>query len=293
MTVIVILAIIYFIIVLIVGRQLAFNDILPKVKPNRSNALQGFKYKNIEFKNHNNKVLKGWFIKADANPNNRTVFILHGWTRTRLKYIEQIKFYVNSGFHVFTYDQISHGDSEKGAVTFGEKEGIDLLLAVEFSKSIPEINQNKLAVVGFSLGTGTAIFACANSKSKIFQAVILEGAFANSYDVGETILVSRFGRTLGKLIGHTFFTFGTQIWSLGRFSHADTAREIAKVDNVPILIIRGENDALVPKESADKLIASAKNAEVWVHKMGHHTRSYEVYPTEYKNHVLSFLSKYM
>ncbi len=293
-TVIIIGLVVYFLLVLIVGRQLAYNDILPKVRPNRSNALGGFNFRNIEFRNHDNKVLKGWFILAENNPSNKTIFILHGWTRTRLKYIDQIKFFVNSGFHVFTYDQISHGDSELGPVTFGEMEGRDLLLAVDFSKSFPEINQEKIAVLGFSLGTGTAIYATAYTPNPVFKAIILEGAFANSYDVGETILISRFGFILGKLIGHAFFTFGTQIWSLGRFNHSNTAETIAKIKNIPILIIRGENDALVPQKSADKLISSANPpVEVWTHALGHHTRAYETYPKEYEKRVLTFLNKYL
>ena len=272
----------YLVLVLIVGRQLAFNDLLPKEKPNKSKVLDGFDFKNVQFKNHDGKALQGWFILGKGNTNNKTLFILHGWTRTRLKYIDQIKFFVDSGYHVFAYDQLAHGDSDKGLVTFGESEGLDLILAVEFSKSIPEINQDKLGVVGFSLGTGTAIFAAALSDKPIFKAMILEGAFATSFDVGETILVNCFGKVVGKFVGRAFFTLGTQIWSLGKFKHADTAQTIAKIKGVPIMIIRGKNDALVPPESAEKLIKAANEpVEVWIHEQGRHTKAYSTYPTEY------------
>lgn len=284
----------YLIIALIIGRQLVFNDVFPKEKPDKSDILNEYDFQHIEFLNPQKRKLRGWFIKSKNNPTNKTLIILHGWTRTRLTYVEQIKFFADSGYHVLAYDQISHGNSEKGLITFGESEGLDLLEAVNFLKTIPVVNQQKIGVVGFSLGTAAAIFAIACSEEKVFKAAVLEGAFANSYDVGEYMLVSKYGKFLGKIIGHAFFTFGTAMWSLGKFKHANTAEMISKIKDTPLMIIRGKNDALVPEKSFKKLTDSLHPPfDIWVHEKGHHTRSYAVYPEEYSTRVLGFLEKHI
>lgn len=293
-TIFIIILLVYLILALIIGRQLVYNDVFHKVSPNKSNLLEGYNYNKIEFPNHNKKTLRGWFIKSKNNPTNKTLFVLHGWTRTRLNYLDQIKFFVDSGFHVFAYDQIAHGDSDKGLITFGESEGLDLLDAVNYSREINEVNQEKIGVIGFSLGTGTAIYAIANSKNSVFKAAVLEGAFANSFDVGEKILIGKYGHFFGKLIGYAFFTFGTKIWSLGKFKHANTAEKISEITNTPIMIIRGKNDALVSDKSATLLLSSIKQPyDIWLHEKGHHVKSYNIYPEEYKKRVLYFLNKHI
>jgi uncharacterized protein len=284
----------YVLIALVIGRQLVYNDVFPKEKPDKSDTLSGYNFKYVGFLNPQKKKLRGWFIESKNNPTNRTLIILHGWTRTRLTYIKQIKFFADSGYHILAYDQIAHGNSELGLITFGESEGLDLLEAVSFLKTIPVVNQDKIAVVGFSLGTAAAIFAIASSDEKIFKAAVLEGAFANSYDVGEYMLVRKYGNFWGKVIGHAFFTFGSALWSLGKFKHANTSEMIAKIKTTPMLIIRGENDALVPDKSFKKLITSLNPySDIWIHENGHHTRSYTVYPVEYSKRVLSFLEKHI
>lgn len=283
------LIIFYLITVLIVGRFLAYNDVKKRDSPNES-LLSGLTYKNIEFKGENDIILRGWFVRSSNTVDNRTVFLLHGWLSSRNKLIDRIKLFCENGYNVFIYDQRSHGNSDNALVTYGEGEGNDLISAVNFSKTIPEINQNKLVAAGYSLGTGSTIYACFLSKEPLFKAIVLEGAFETSYDVGFKALENRFGYFFSKYVGANVFKQGVAIWSLGKFKHAQTAQTINKIHNLPIMIVRGEQDELVIKKSSDALINSTNEPKlIWVHSGGH-TNASKLFTKDYIEKVIGFLN---
>ena len=281
----------YIVAMLIIGRYLTYLDLfLPRECPDGSRELRGYEYEDIEFKSYDNLSLRGWFIKSESNPTGKTVFIIPGWTRNRTRYLSQIKFFVDSGFHVLTYDQRSHGASDTGVVTFGPKEGLDLLNVIEYAKNLECVNEEKLVAVGFSLGAISVIYA---AEKQVFKAVVLEGVFANSYDMGEAILIDKVGERFAHLFGYAFFWPGAMIWTLGKFRHSQPVKHIAKVSPTPALIIRGENDERVPFSSAKKMLGAVKEPkEIWIHKAGH-TTSYNNFPDEYEKRVLSFLNSYL
>lgn len=276
-----------------VGRFLAYNDIIERRKASIT-TLQGYDFRNIQFDSQTGITLRGWFIKSPNNDNGKTLFLLHGWLSNRETIIEHAKMYVDSGFHVIMYDQRSHGESDNGLVTYGELEGWDLLSAIEYSKAIPEVNQSNRGAVAFSLGTGSIIYAQVFSGDNAFKCAILEGAFATSFDVGDKILIDKFGFIGGKFVGYSIFTVGTKFWSLGKFNHSETALKVAEIKNLPLMIIRGINDSLVPQKSFERFCDSINTTiELWLTDNSNHTKSFFVYPSEYRSNTVSFLKKYL
>lgn len=130
----VLLCLIYLVVMLAIGRFLTYHDMFwPRPKPDGLQLLKGYDYDDIRFQSSDNLILRGWFLRSKDNPTNKTLFVIPGWTRTRARYLPQIKFFIDSGFHVFTYGQRSHSASDTGLVTYGPKEGADLLAAVEYA----------------------------------------------------------------------------------------------------------------------------------------------------------------
>lgn len=240
------------------------------------------------------------FLHSRSNRNGRTLFLLHGWMATRMRIIEQALLLVDHGFHVVLLDQRSHGASGRGLMTFGEKEGRDLLAAVSQASTFPEVNPSQLGAMGFSMGIAGVVFAAALPQRPHFRCIVLEGVFANSADVGEFGLVQRLGWLVGKSVGYGVFTPGMALWSLGRFRHSEPAKVIGQIRDTPVMIIRGGSDDTVPAASAEALIAAANEPKiVWRHSRNAplddlgNTRSLFLFPDEYRQRVLGFLNRYL
>lgn len=283
----------YIAVMLYVGRILAYNRFFRNKKQSLI-APKECNCENIEFKSPDGITLRGWFIKSNDNPSNRTLILIPGWRRTRTRLFPHIRLFAKSGFHILTYDQRSNGESDTAIMTYGPGEGRDLIGAIDYLKTRADVNLEKLGAVGFSLGSGGIIYAESMSDKKLFNAIVIEGTFADSYHVGEFMLVSRLGNFWGRLIGIAFFSVGTKIWTLGKFRHSRPADYVSKIPPTPLMIIRGENDYMIPKHSAEELIKAAEEPkEVWINPKGNHTRSIVTYPKEYKERVLTFLNKYL
>jgi fermentation-respiration switch protein FrsA (DUF1100 family) len=168
------------------------------------------------------------------------------------------------------------------------------MAAVEYLKGRSDVAASHLAAVGHSLGSGGIVYAYAGSNRPAFRAVVLEGVFSESYDVGRYMLTNRFGPLIGYLIGVSVFTVGAKLWTMGRFRHSRPIDFADRISPTPLMIIRGVNDQMVPEASARDFIEKAKMPKVvWIHPQGRHTDAYKVYPEEYKSRVLGFLNEYL
>ena len=285
--------ILYLLLLALVGRFLAYNDLFKRKIPNET-ILENLDYENIEFSNNEGIILRGWFIKGKSNLTGRTLILLHGWHRNRERLIKHARFFAENGFNIIMYDQRSHGESDNALITFGEGEAQDILCCLEYLKTKKDINMDRLGAMGFSLGSGGLVYATASSQHKIFNAIVLEGAYANSYDTGLFMLQNKLGDFLGYIIGILFFTIGTKMMSLGKFHHSVPYKRIGLIKSCPIMVIRGENDYMVPKHSSQLLINSITTTKnIWINKEGKHTDSFVVYPNEYKKRVMEFLNSYL
>jgi uncharacterized protein len=277
----------------VVGRHLLYNDVVKRTTPPRA-GLAAFDVEDVEFRSSDDLTLRGWFLKSPGNPGNRTVIVVHGWQRDRSRVVEHIQLLVANGFHVLAYDQRGHGASDTGLISYGEGEAHDLLAAIDYLSTRSDVSVDRLGAMGFSLGSGGIVYAIALAERPIFRAVILEGVFSESYDVGKYMLTRKLGPALGYVVGIALFTVGAKIWTLGRFQHGRPVDLAAKIAPTPLMIIRGKNDHMVPDKSASQFIANAKDPKiVWVHEKGRHSDAYMTYPDEYKQRVLSFLDEHL
>jgi uncharacterized protein len=69
-----------------------------------------------------------------------------------------------------------------------------------------------------------------------------------------------------------------------------SAFEIVKKNKLPMLIIHGDQDELVPTEMATEIYETASSEkDLWIVKGAGHTEAYTVAEEEYKNRLQVFL----
>lgn len=143
-----------------------------------------FPVEEIAFPARDKTPLAGWFLAAapprGEQPTTRpqpTVILMHGYGGTRDVMLPYASFLADAGFHVFFFDARGVGHSTGVEVTFGESEKLDVLGALDYLKTRPEVDQARIGIMGVELGGSVAIMAAAEDKR--IAAVIAEAPYAS------------------------------------------------------------------------------------------------------------------
>ena len=110
------------------------------------------KSKTFNFKSSKNDILKGSFYYYDNFKPNRLIIFDHGMGAGHLAYFKEIELLARNGFLVYSYDHTGCMNSE-GSSTNGFAQSLsDLNDCVNAIKSLDELNNYEISVVGHSWG---------------------------------------------------------------------------------------------------------------------------------------------
>jgi pimeloyl-ACP methyl ester carboxylesterase len=141
----------------------------------RTPAEAGLAYEDVAFPATDGVGLKGWFIpkEGDGGPGPVVVFV-HGWLWNRLGNVEgqvpvpdksvdflpATKALHDAGFHVLLFETRRHGESEagKGPLTYGPREARDYIGAVNYLRSRPDVDGERIGAIGTSMGGNIVIY---------------------------------------------------------------------------------------------------------------------------------------
>ncbi len=198
----------------------------------------GLAYEHVFFNSANGTLLSGWFIPAVgvASPRDAkgTVIHLHGNAQNMTAHWSFAEFVPGRGYNLFTFDYRGFGDSAPGRP---DPKGVfdDSVAALDYLRARTEIDTGKLFVFGQSLG-GMLAIAASGASPKGIRAVLAEAPF-HSYS--QTVK--------DKMPGSTLVLEDT--WTATAF--------VAKIAPIPLLLIHGTRDMVVPYSHSVKLLAEA------------------------------------
>ena len=131
--------------------------------------------------------LAGWYV---ASTNRAAVVLLHGAGSTRSDVLDEAAVLAGHGFGVLMIDARGHGDSGGRAMDFGWHGDADIAAATRYLADRPDVDRQRIGVVGMSMGGEEALGASATNA--LIQAVVAEGATARSA-ADEAWLSDQFG----------------------------------------------------------------------------------------------------
>lgn len=224
--------------------------------PARTPAAQGLPGEPVTFASQG-VPLNGWFIPAGGNPAQQpTVVIAHGWSRNAAWMLPVARLLHDAGLAVLLYDARGHGTSGEGGPITLLKFAQDLVAAVDYAAARPEVDNARLGVVGHSMG-GSGSIVAASMEPRI-RALVSSSAFADP-----DTLTRRFMRAyhiprwpLVQIV----------LWFIERWL-GTTVADIAPQNRIgqltiPLLLIHGDADELIPPSDMDALYAQARQAPV-------------------------------
>ena len=224
-------------------------------------------------------------LHVEDHGSGRPVVLIHGWPLSGRSWEAQIGPLVEAGPRVVTYDRRGFGDSSQ------PWEGYDYdTFAADLKVVLETLDLRDVTLVGFSMGGGeVARYIGTNGTDRIAQAVFasavppfllktddnpdggldeatiaqfeggvkgdrlafLEGFTTQFFQAGDkTDLISEPARHYARDIAAGASPKGT-LDSIAAFGRTDFRDDLAKID-VPVLVIHGDSDAIVPFEVSGK-----------------------------------------
>ncbi len=262
------------------------NFLSPKrVKINFPDTLS-LVHNDVEFKTADGINIKGWYFPADSLNSDKAIILCHGWTANRYETLPRVKFLIEAGYNVLTYDARGCGESEGDLISLGYYEANDLLAAIDYVKLL---GINKIAADGISQGGATIVFAA--ERSKDLKCIIIESCF----DELRNAVNNRFSSMLyiPGAIGSAFMIpiaknkLGVNIDEIAPVNH------IEKI-HVPVFVVSGGADTRTTVEETTRLFDKANEPkQLWFMPGAGHVDLYKVNPGEYEKKMLVFLKDNM
>lgn len=226
---------------------------------------------------------------TDSGGDGRPVVLIHGWPLSGASWSEQVPALTAAGYRVVTYDRRGFGGSDKPA------DGYDYdTFTADLAGLLEGLDLRDATLVGFSMGGGEVVRYLGTRGSERVRSAVLAGAVPpyllktddnpdgglEEKDVAGMEDGVRSDRE-GFLDGFTtdFFSVDGElvvseeqrqqaldlerpardeavVGCIGAFGRTDFRDDLAKVD-VPVLVIHGDSDAIVPFEVSGKRAAES------------------------------------
>lgn len=191
--------------------------------------------------------LNGWWIPAQLSPGGTargTVIHAHGNAANISNHLPQVAWLPAAGYNLLTFDYRGFGQS-KGSPSL---DGVvaDTRAAIAAARRQPGVDAQRLVVLGQSLGGATAIRAVAQDSAGV-KLLIVDSAFDSYRGIAHDAVRG------SSLLGVLARMAGASLPGAGN----DPRTAIATLQ-VPVLILHGEQDRIVPMAHAQRLYEAAR-----------------------------------
>lgn len=233
-------------------------------------------YETVEWQSAG-KTVRGWFIAqshADSRYNPEPgpgIIIAHGWGSNRSRVLRYALPLFNEGYAILMYDARSHGDSDYYKTPTGLQFRDDLLAALEWLHTRPEVDPTRIGVLGHSLGAFGAVLAL-DARAPIAALVTdsMPVRFA-------TMIGAELKRRKLPLFPLAQLLPRMMVWRSGIsrsiMKRANPVRILMDNDRegqTPVLLVHSRNDGFIPPTELNLVLSRTPNLpHLYVDSPGH------------------------
>ena len=190
----------------------------------------------------------------EGEPDRPFAIGFHGYRSSALRDLCGISlYYYYRSFNVILVDERSHGESEGKTITFGEKERLDVLAWINYVKETYG-EDKKIILFGMSMGAATVLLSTELDLPNEVISVVADCPFSNAEEI---IKKGCRDKKIPPSILFPAILFGARVFGGFKLS-LHSPLEAVKNAKIPILLIHGTGDSLVPHEMSDELAAVGK-----------------------------------
>ena len=205
----------------------------------------GLEYREMQFAAADNTALYSWYLPARGEPKG-TILFLHGNAQNISAHLPSVAWLPAEGFNVLALDYRGYGRSAGSPDLPGIMLDIDAAMRVLLER--PGVRRDGVIVFGQSLGASLAIHYVAHSAHRRHvRAVVADSPFADYRQVVKE-----------KMAG--FWLAWPFQWLPAFTVNNDYSprKSVAALSPIPLLLLRGERDAVVPPHHPQLLYEEAR-----------------------------------
>jgi fermentation-respiration switch protein FrsA (DUF1100 family) len=236
----------------------------------------GLSYDEVVFASGDGTRLTGWFIPAVGEPVG-TVVHFHGNAQNMTAHFSYVSWLPLRGFNLFMFDYRGYGSSGGKPA----REGIfeDCIAALEYVNNRPDIDPERVVILGQSLGGAQAVAIMREDIARSVRALAVDSSFF-SYrlivqdKIARIPVLSVLRRPLSRLIIN---------------DRLSPHLVVESISPVPILIIHGTDDRVVPYHHGRMLFERAGDPKELVTVVGgSHTDAFVRPESTYRDILVRF-----
>ncbi|MFZ3589706.1 alpha/beta hydrolase [Bacillus sp. DJP31] len=243
-------------------------------------------FETVEVESYDGLKLKAVFLKNE-NSNGKAVILAHGYKGGKEQMPGITKFYYEQGFDILKPDARGHGESEGDYIGYGWHDRKDYQKWIQLLVS--EKNETEILLHGFSMGAATVLMTSGEELPSEVKGIIADSGYTSVQD--ELAHQLRYLYHLPAFPLMEVTSAVTKLRAGYTFTEASALEQVKK-NNLPLFIIHGDQDELVPTEMAYALYEAASgDKELWIVPGVKHTEAYTDQVEEYQTRLKAFFDK--
>jgi uncharacterized protein len=238
----------------------------------------GAPYESVAFTTSDGLRLKGWYVPSK---NGAAVVVFPGKKGTQ----RHARMLVRHGYGVLVFDRRGEGTSEGDPNAFGWAFNRDLKASAAFLQTRRDVDRDRIGGIGLSVG-GEMLLQTA-AESKLFKAVVSDGAGGRSYR--EDLDQPGSGKWL-QLPSSLVITAGTALFS-NQGPPPNLKSLVPRIAPTPVFFIHVAHGAGGEGNNPQYYAAAGKPKQIWRIPDASHTHGLSRHPKEYERRVVGFFDE--
>lgn len=233
----------------------------------------------IELHTGDGLTLKGWFSPGRARSG---VALVHGLFSNRAQLLAEAALLSRHGHGVLLFDSRASGESEGEVATWGDRERFDVLAALDFLSSRPDVDPRRIGAYGFSVAAApVALVAAVDPR---VRAV----ALAASWPSLRAALHNEFPAYTARSATLAAWLFR---WAAIDVDGVQPRMAVQRIVPRPLLLFTGTLDPDTPPAVMEALAADAPGSTLWIVPGAKHGDYARVAPAELERHFATFFDR--
>lgn len=260
--------------------RLVSNPMETRRLPDRTPIDFGLVYDDVAIVTPDGLRLVAWYVPTT---NGAVVIAQHGYKSSRGEMLNEAAMLHAHGYGVLIPAMRAHDMSDGTMISFGLHEIDDLDQWLRFTQQLPDVDPDRIVVLGNSLGGALVIELAARTPD--VRAVAANAAFSSLSDTLETSV--RFFTGMPPFPFAPMIAFWAERATGMSVREIDASRAIGRISPRPVLLMQGGADDVISTSSGQRLYdAAGEPRTLWFDPQVSHARFDTARPAEYERRVI-------